>query len=173
VSAALRLLAAGLAATIAVADLDAQPVAGRPAARAAQGAPARAARERLNLMVRERLQLTDAQADRLTAVSARYMRDRDALVRREREVRVALRAEVAAEGQANQERTGRLLDEMLRLQSQRLELVVREQRELATFLSPVQRARFIALQEQMQRAVQQTRQRRAAAGRPGVRPPAP
>jgi hypothetical protein len=62
---------------------------------------------------------------------------------------------------------------MLRLQAVRLQLVTREQRELATFLTPVQRARFIALQEQMQRAVQQARQRRAAAAGAagGARPP--
>jgi protein CpxP len=169
-----RVVALALVGLALSSPVAAQPRPERHAARAVPGAPARAPRERLERLVRERLQLTDAQATQLSNVTARYMRERDTLVRREREVRTALRAEVAASGQANQERTARLLDDMLRLQSRRLDLVVREQRELAAFLTPVQRARFIALQEQMQRTVQQTRQRRAGAqARPGAPPPRP
>jgi Spy/CpxP family protein refolding chaperone len=155
---------------------DAQPPVQpqRADARPAQRGSARALRDRFAVMLRERLELTDQQAVRLDAVSRRYMRERDDLVSREREVRMALRAQVAPGAAADQARTAGLLDEMLRLQAVRLQLVTREQRELATFLTPVQRARFIALQEQMQRAVQQARQRRTgAAGAPvRARPPA-
>jgi hypothetical protein len=52
------------------------------------------------------------------------------------------------------------LDDLLALQRQRLELVGAEQQELSRFLTPVQRARFLALQERALRAAQRARMQR-------------
>jgi hypothetical protein len=69
-----------------------------------------------------------------------------------------------------------LLDEMPRLERRRVELMEREQRELAKFLSPVQRARYFGLQDELRRGMQELQQRRlgapdslaAAPARPGA-----
>jgi hypothetical protein len=48
-----------------------------------------------------------------------------------------------------------LLDNALRLQKQRIALVEAEQRDLARFLTPVQRAGYLALQAQVRRRAQE------------------
>jgi hypothetical protein len=47
-----------------------------------------------------------------------------------------------------------------------VELVGQEQKELANFMTPVQRAEFLGMQERAFRAAQQLRQRREQGGRP-------
>ena len=81
--------------------------------------------------------------------------------------------------QVNQTRVAELLDTVLRLQRSRLELVEREQRELATFLTPVQRARYQAFVDFVQRRMDDMDGRGGArGGQPGgqgrgKRPPPP
>jgi hypothetical protein len=48
-----------------------------------------------------------------------------------------------------------LLDASIRLQKQRISIVESEQKELARFMTPVQRARYIALQQQFRRRAQE------------------
>jgi hypothetical protein len=43
---------------------------------------------------------------------------------------------------------------VLQIQRDRIELQIAEQRELSTFMSPLQRARYAALQEQIRRRLQ-------------------
>ena len=57
----------------------------------------------------------------------------------------------AGDSAANQTRVGEVLDTPPRLQRRLLELVEREQRELAAFLRPVQPARYQAFMDFMQR----------------------
>ena len=54
------------------------------------------------------------------------------------------------------------LDRVLQLQRQRLDLMADEQKDLAGFLTPVQRAKYAALQEQIRRRVENARRQRAA-----------
>jgi hypothetical protein len=56
---------------------------------------------------------------------------------------------------ANQKRVSDLLDATLRLQKQRIALVESEQKDLAGFLTPVQRARYIFLQAQFRKRAQE------------------
>jgi hypothetical protein len=49
--------------------------------------------------------------------------------------------------------------QLIAVQKRRVELMEAEQRELAGFMTPVQRARFMALQEQMRRRLEQRRMR--------------
>ncbi len=125
-----------------------------------RGREARPAMERLALVVQRRLGLTNEQAQRLRQTTARYAGEREALVRQERSARRDLRALVAGAAQTDQERVGALLDTVLRVQRRRVELVEQEQRELARFLTPLQRAQFHAMQERAFRAAQQLRMRR-------------
>jgi periplasmic protein CpxP/Spy len=134
-------------------------------------------RQRLGLIVREQLGLDSTQARRLGDVSTRYERERRTLASRERELRLQLRDELQGGEQANQERVARALDRMLEVQRSRLDIVQREQKDLAAFLTPVQRAKYMVLQDQVRRRLEETRRQREAtppAGRPrALRPRAP
>ena len=143
-------------------------------------------RENFAAQVKKRLQLTDDQMTKLMAVNQRLDAQRRQLFQQEREARIALRAELGKpEESVNQQRVGELLDTVLRVQRSRLDLVDREQRELSAFLTPVQRARFQAFVEMVQRRMDDMDGRRdgrgggrggpppGAEGRGAKRPPAP
>ena len=111
---------------------------------------------------KRRVGLTEPQMARLGDVSRAFEPRRAALQQRERTARRALREEMTA-AQPNQARVAELLDELQRVQRVRLELVESEQRQLAAFMSPVQRARYFALQEQFRRRLEEMRR-----GEPGL-----
>ena len=123
-------------------------------------------RERIGRVVQQQLGLTDAETQRLQGVNQRYEAQRRGLVRQEREARMSLRHEVLRGDSADQKRTDALLGNLLEIQRKRLDLLAAEQRELAGFLTPVQRAKYLALQDQMRRRMEEMRQR-AAQRRPG------
>ena len=108
----------------------------------------------------QRIGLTDEQMGRLRTVTTKYDARRQALHAEERETRQTLRAELTAGDRANQARVGAALDRLLVLQRQRLDLMVEEQRDLSAFMTPVQRARYSALQEQLRRRVDALRRGR-------------
>jgi len=114
-------------------------------------------RERTGDVVRRRLNLTDAQMTRLQATNRQFERDRMNLFSRERQARVALRQEMMNEENANQARVAELIDQTLTLERQRIELLQNEQKELAKFLTPIQRAKLIGIQNQMRRRAQDMR----------------
>ncbi len=129
-------------------------------------------RENFAAEVKQRLQLTDDQMTKLMAVNQRLDAQRRQLFQQEREARIALRAELAnPDDRLNQARVAELLDTVLRVQRGRLDLVDREQRELAAFLTPVQRARFQAFVDFAQRRMDDMDARRDGRGRGG--PPGP
>lgn len=116
-------------------------------------------RERTAEVVRRRLQLNDDQMTRLKATNQQFDRQRMALVADERQARQALRAELVAGDAANQQKVAGLLDQLMRVQRRRLDLVENEQRELGKFLTPVQRAKYFALQNEMRKRVEELRDR--------------
>jgi periplasmic protein CpxP/Spy len=137
-----------------------------------QVAPQRAAlearvRERTAEIVRRRLQLNDDQMTRLRATNQQFDRQRMALVADERQARQALRAELVAGDAANQQKVAGLLDQLMRVQRRRLDLVENEQRELGKFLTPVQRAKYFGLQNEIRKRMQELRDR---PGRRGIAP---
>jgi len=58
-------------------------------------------------------------------------------------------------GEPNQQHVSDLLDASLRLQKQRIAIIEEEQKDLARFMNPGQRARYIALQQQFRRRAQE------------------
>ena len=141
----------------------------RPLAGAGAGAPQRQqleARLRQGLwrIAKNRIGFTDEQMTRLAATSRTFDERRRVLATREREERQALRREILAGSNANQPRIATSLDRVLQLQRDRLDLQIEEQRQFAAFMTPLQRAKYAALQEQLRRRVEMLRRQRTDAG---------
>ena len=110
-------------------------------------------------LAQQKLGLTDAQLAQLEQTNARFAPQMNQLVAQERDTRRQLRVEMTRGNQANQQHVSDLLDNTVSLQKQRIALVEAEQKDLARFLTPTQRAGYIALQAQFRmRAQELTRQ---------------
>lgn len=132
--------------------------------------------ERIDQIVRQRLALTDEQFGKMRDVASRFEADRRSLRSEEMSTRFAMRKELFAGDNADEKRVGELLEQMTRFERLRLELQEREQRELARFLTATQRARYIGLQDELRRSMQDLQRRRTDSdstastdARPGVR----
>jgi len=164
------LFAIAIALPMLAANLPAQQGARRQTPRAGELAPRRQQlearlRQRLWGITKNRVGLTDEQMTKLAQGSRPFDVQRRELVRQEREERLALRREVLAGASADQQRIATSLDRVLELQRRRAQLQIDEQRTLATFMTPLQRARYAALQEQLRRRAEKLRgQRVGAAG---------
>ena len=164
------LFAIALALPMLAADLSAQQGVRRQVPRAGELAPRRQQlearlRQRLWGITKNRVGLTDEQMNKLAQGSRPFDVQRRELVRQEREERQALRREVLAGANADQQRIATSLDRVLELQRRRAQLQIDEQRALAAFMTPLQRAKYAALQEQLRRRAEKLRgQRVGAAG---------
>jgi TolA-binding protein len=118
-------------------------------------------RQRMAAVVQQRLGLTADQMRRLGEVNREMEAQRRTLHQQERDVRIGLRAEVMRGDSANQDRVAGFVDQLIDVQRRRIELLSREQRALASFMTPVQRAKYLALQDQLRRRMEEMR------GRPG------
>ena len=160
------LFAIALALPLLAGELAAQVAPRRQAPRAGQVAPQR--RQQLEARLRQglwrvtknRVGLTDDQMTKLAQTSRPYDAQRRELATQEREERLALRREILAGQDADQQRIGVALDRVLELQRRRAQLQIDEQRALGAFMTPLQRARYAALQEQLRRRAEKLRGQR-------------
>lgn len=111
-------------------------------------------------IARRRVGLNDEQMRRLEETAARFDTRRRAILAEDRAQRQVLRAELQAGDAANQDRVAAALDRLLQIQRQRADLNAEEQHELSQFMTPVQRARYAALQEQVRRRADALRRAR-------------
>lgn len=111
-------------------------------------------REALAQAVKQRLNLNDQQATRLMDVNRKFGEDRIKIVRDEIRIRRELRQSISGGDSTHSPATARLLDDLLDAQRQRLELQQKEQNALSEFLTPEQRARYLAMMEQLRRRIQ-------------------
>ncbi len=139
-------------------------------ARLDSSSPERAAleqrfRERFAEIVKNRLALSDAQMQQLTDVNRRFESRRRDLFQQERGARREMRDLLSSgnNDQATQDRVSRLLEQAVRVQRQRIDLLEEEDRALIGFLTPVQRAKYFGMQEQMRRRIEEMRR----GGEPG------
>ena len=126
----------------------------------ANGALQARVRQRIATIAKQRLELSDDQMRQLGAVNASYETRRRALMAQERDARVLVRGELQRGKQADQKRVDGALSDLFRIQRARIDLAEQEQRDLAKFMQPSQRAGYLALQEQVRRRVEQMRKRR-------------
>ena len=162
------LVALALALPLLAVDLPAQAVRARQAPLAREGMARRQqleARLRQGLwrVTKNRVGLTDEQMTKLAQASRPFDQQRRQLAVQEREERLALRQEILAGQSANQARIATSLDRMLDLQRRRAQLQIDEQRALGAFMTPLQRAKYAALQEQLRRRAENLRRQRAGA----------
>jgi hypothetical protein len=133
----------------------AQPVPAPVTTKASRPALDQQFRERVAKLTQDRVGLTNAQMAQLEQSNARFAPQLSQVAAQERETRRQLRLEMTSGGQPNQQHVSDLIDASLRLQQQRIAIVQAEQKELARFMTPVQRARYIALQQQFRRRAQE------------------
>jgi hypothetical protein len=153
-----------------------------PGSTAAQQAPRDAQRaqlearfrQRLAQVVQRRVGLTDEQMTRLAPINARHAERRRVVQTQERTARIALQRALRNPDLADSAEVSRLLGQLVEAQKRRGALLEAEQRELATVMSPIQRARYMALQEQLRRQLEQRRGAAGGGGQPqGRRRPPP
>ncbi len=177
-----RAVAAALVTALCVAvtpGMDLLAQSGPPQSRQQRGTSTRGDREmeqqvqrRIGAMLKARLSLTDEQLTQLEEVTKKLDRDRRSVRSEEYRLRSTMRAQLLAGDSASNDTIALLLERMPRLERRKIELMENEQKELAQFLSPLQRARYISLQEEIRRNMDEIREKRE--GTPsssGGRPP--
>jgi hypothetical protein len=142
----------------------------------AQGAPqppqdsnrqelAKAIRQRWQQVVRDRLGLNEVQMRQLQETTRHFNAQRQTLNQEEKAIRSEMRDQVTGVTPTDDKHLAAMIDTVLDLQRQRLELTRNEQRELSLFLSPLQRVKYLALQEQLRLQMERLRQGALANGR--------
>ena len=127
---------------------------------------------RVDDLLRVRLQLNDDQFARMRAMNGRLEEERRAQRQEEGSVRRALRAELVPGVTPNEPKVAELQDKLLLLEHKRIALQEKEQKELAGFMQPSQRARFFALHDELRRSLQELqRQRAGSMGDSAASPP--
>lgn len=131
-------------------------------------------RERFSGAVKQQLGLDDAQVRKLQDHNRRFADRRLTLVQRERDARSVLRDELHRDQQADNPKVATALQELMKVQKERSALLEDEDKSLGEFLTPVQRARYFALQEAMRKRIEDLRRKAAALGLDpaGAAPPA-
>lgn len=128
-------------------------------------------RQRFAQMLRNRLGLTDAQMQKVSEINTKYAGRRRTLLEQERDIRMSLREEIVAGDSTRQRQVSDLLDRMMKAQRQRIDVMEAEQHELAGVLTPLQRAQYIGMEEQIRQRVEGMRGQGGRMGPGG--PPGP
>lgn len=114
--------------------------------------------QRIGQVTKQQLGLNDAQMAKLQETNRKFDERRRLVVDQERDVRMSLRDEMLRPDSARQTQVAALLDRVIKTQRQRVDIQEQEQKELAGFLTPLQRAKYFALEQQVRQRVNQMRQ---------------
>ncbi len=121
-------------------------------------------RQRWQQVVRNRLGLNEVQMRQLQETTRHFNAQRQTLNQEERAIRTEMRDQVTGVAPADDKHLAAMIDTVLDLQRQRLQLTRNEQTELSLFLSPLQRVKYLALQEQLRQQMERLRQAALARG---------
>ncbi len=128
-------------------------------------------RAQLERVLRSQVGLNDAQLQKVQELTSRLETQKVSLNQEESRVRQVLRDEVLLGDSSRNVRVAELLDRVIKITKQRNDLPEQEQKELALFMSPMQRAKYFGVQELFQRRVrellQEQRQEQAQQKPPG------
>lgn len=119
--------------------------------------------------VRQRVGLSEEQMRKLVPITQKHATERARIQLDERDARLELGRILRDSVTADTANVERLMAQLLDVQKRRVQLMEQEQKDLATIMSPVQRARFLGLQEQLRRQMEERRQDRGQG--PGGPPP--
>ena len=121
-------------------------------------------RQRWQQIVHDRLGLNDVQMRQLQETTRHFNAQRQTLNKEERAIRAEMRDQVTGVTPADDKHLAAMIDTILDLQRQRLQLTRNEQTELSLFLTPLQRVKYLALQEQLRQQMERLRQAALAHG---------
>jgi hypothetical protein len=154
-------VAVTLLGTVAVPGRAQEPAPGRPRLEELR----RRVRERIAERIQQELKLTPDQMLRLRGTVGTYAGRRRELEARQRQLRQTLGGQLLPGVAASPDSVGRLTDELMDLRVRYAETFRAEQRELARYLDPVQRARITLLRDRLTNRAQELRRRRPFMGR--------
>jgi len=126
-------------------------------------------RVRWQQVVRRQLDLKPDQAARLQQTEDRFAADRRAIAQRQRGVQEALRGQLQPGIAANADSVRRLMDARDQNRAALAQLERDEDKEMAGYLTPVQRARYQVLRQRLQERIVEMRRQRNQPLPPRVR----
>jgi Spy/CpxP family protein refolding chaperone len=115
---------------------------------------------RFGQQVQQTLGLTDQQAVQLRATFQTYSQQRRAMERNERALKQALQGQLRPGVAANADSVAKVTDQLLALKVTYAETFVDENREMAKYLSAVQRAQFQVMRERLMARIEEIRRQR-------------
>ena len=120
--------------------------------------------ERFASRVQEQLGLTNEQTAKLRATSQQFSVRRRELHTRYRQLREALSGQLRPGVAANQDSVAKLTDAMIDLRIAAAQASRDEMREVAKYLTPVQRARFFVMRDRLYHHMKEAREHRGTWG---------
>jgi Spy/CpxP family protein refolding chaperone len=127
--------------------------------------------ERFSQRVQQQLGLTADQTTKLRATQEQFGTRRRAVMRQQLERRLALQGQMRPGEAANADSVRKLMDGMQAGRAEMLKIEQDEDREMAGYLTPVQRARYQMMRQQLLERVNQMREQRRGRMGPGARGP--
>jgi hypothetical protein len=118
-------------------------------------------------IVRERVGLSDAQMQKLGPLTQKFEDQRRQTQVDERNARIRLQAALLDDVPGDSAKVNALVGQLLDVQKRRLAIAEAEQKELGTIMTAHQRARFLGVQEQVRRRMEQMRPGPDDGGAPG------
>lgn len=106
-------------------------------------------RQRFAQRVTEELRLTQEQAAELESSAQKFAAEQEELATRMARLNAELRLQLRPQVEAVSDSIAKLTDELVELQLRRAQLRQQEARRLSEFLTPVQRARYLAMQHRL------------------------
>jgi hypothetical protein len=123
-------------------------------------------------VLREQVGLNEAQIAHVQELSRHIEAQRQGFNHIEQQARTSLREEVLLADTSRNAVVAQLIDQLIKAQDQKTELLAVEQKELATFMTPMQRAKVFGIEDLIRRRVTDML-RQGAAGDSAARPVKP
>lgn len=138
----------------------------QPGGRGRRGESLTNARQAIEQLIRRQVRPTDDQMTKLRQIDQRFTPRRIQLEREERQVRAELRQAMLDSANVDDARISQLVDRMVGFPGRQAAILEEENKALADVLSPLQRAKYHAIQEGIRRRIEQGR-----GGPPPRKPP--